>query len=131
MIKPAVACARRGLPVLLAGCLAFAASAVPAPAQAQISRDDAARRIESDYNVQVLRVRPGDIDGRAVWLVTVMNPGGDYNEAFGVTTLALDQADGTLVPAFRHGPTGARGLDDSVDTRIDRRPSSMQSGPWR
>ena len=131
LIKPGVARARRGPPVLLAGCLALVVFVAAGPAWAQISREEAASRIESDYDVQVLRVRAGDIDGRAVWLVTVMNPGGDFNEAFQVTTLAVDSTDGSLVPAFRHGPTGARGGGDAVDMQIDRRPSAMQSGPWR
>ena len=44
---------------------------------------------------------PSRYDGRAVFLVTVMNPGGDFNEAFQVTTLAVDVETGKLVSGYR------------------------------
>jgi hypothetical protein len=131
LIRAIAACARGGLHVALAGCLAIGFLAAAGSALAEISQDQAARKIASDYNVKVLRVKPGKIDGRAVWLVTVMNPGGNYNEAFQVTTLAVDQADGRLVPSFRNGPSETEGAAGAVDTQIDRRPSVMRSGPWR
>ena len=131
MITAVAAWARGGLRVALAGCLACGIFAVADPALAEISQDQAARQIASDYNVKVLRVKPGRIDGRAVWLVTVMNPGGNYNEAFQVSTLAVDQADGHLVPSFRNGPGETEGAAGAVDTQIDRRPTVMRSGPWR
>ena len=117
------------------GCLGLVAAAltlaVAVPAQAQVSRDQAAARIASDYGVEVLRVRPGQIHGKAVWLVTVMQPGGAYNTAFQVTTLAVDQASGDLVPAFRQGPSGAVGNATPRDIRTDRRPDASRSGTWR
>lgn len=131
MIRDVAARARGGLRVALAGCLACGILAVANPALAEISQDQAARQIASDYNVKVLRVKPGRIDGRAVWLVTVMNPGGNYNEAFQVSTLAVDQANGRLVPSFRNGPSETEGAAGAVDTQIDRRPTVMRSGPWR
>lgn len=118
--------------VAAALCLAVAVPAqAQAQAQTQVSRDQAAAGIASDYGVEVLRVEPGEIDGQAVWLVTVMKPGGAYNTAFQVTTLAVDRASGDLVPAFRHGPSGARGTADPRGMRIDRRPDAARSGKWR
>lgn len=102
-----------------------------APARAQVDRDQAAANIARDYDVEVLRVRPGEIDDMPVWFVTVIRPGGNFNTAFQVTTLAVDQASGELVPAFRHGPNGALGTASPVDTRSDIRPDSSRSGTWR
>ena len=85
--------------VLAALCLLLLAG----PAQAQVTADMAKRQIEEAYGVEVLKVREGELDGRAVWLVTVMNPGGDFNEAFMVTTLAVDRETGQLVSTFRAG----------------------------
>lgn len=89
--------------LLLAAALAVTG---PAPATAAVTEAEAAKSVAEAYDVRVLRVREGRIDGREVWLVTVMNPGGDFNEAFMVTTLAVDRQTGELVPAFRHGPSG-------------------------
>jgi hypothetical protein len=119
------ACFALALAGLVSGTLAVA------PARAQIDKDQAAANIARDFDVEILRVRPGEIDGTQVWFVTVIRPGGNYNTAFQVTTLAVDQASGELVPAFRHGPNGAVGTASPVDTRIDRRPDSSRSGTWR
>lgn len=100
-------------------------------ALAQVSQDQAAAGIAEEYGVEVLRVRPGEIDGKPVWLITVMQPGGTYNTAFQVTTLAVDQASGDLVPAFRQGPSGAVGNATPRDIRTDRRPDASRSGTWR
>jgi hypothetical protein len=82
------------LAAALAGAvLLFAGSA----AQAQVSESEARQMIEGSYPVQVLKVTEGEVDGQAVWLLTVMNDGGDFNEAFQVNTLAISKADGTLV----------------------------------
>ncbi|MFQ5773284.1 MAG: hypothetical protein ACE5GS_02090 [Kiloniellaceae bacterium] len=116
----------------LGGMLLVGAGLVaPRPVAAQVTSDAAAARIRADYNVKVLRVRPGEVAGAPVWLVTVMKPGGDSNDAFQVTTLAVDQATGKLVPAFRHGPQGPVGTAESVRTQVDKRPSVMRSGAWR
>ena len=113
-----------------AALLAFALAAATRPAAALTG--EAAARIEADYGVKALRVRPGTIDGTAVWLVTVMKPGRDSNDAFQVTTLAVDRATGALVPTFRqgvHGPARPRGTSPST---IEQRPSVLGSGdPWR
>lgn len=113
----------------LSGALALGAMAHPAAA---LSDDEAAAQVEAQYGVEVLRVRADTIDGTAVWLITVMKPGGDSNDAFQVTTLAMDQATGRLVPAFRHGPSGPAQPDGAGNTQIDRRPDLLRSGDvWR
>ena len=82
--------------------------ALPAAPAAALTADEVRQLISTDFGVRVLKVRPGRFDGRAVFLVTVMNPGGDFNEAFQVTVLAVDAATGKLISAFRHLPSGLR-----------------------
>jgi hypothetical protein len=89
--------------------LLLAAAVVPAAAPAAwaaVSGEAAGKQLAERYDVQVLKVRDGDIGGRKVWLVTVMKPGGNSNGAFQVHVLAVDQASGELVPSFRHLPDG-------------------------
>jgi hypothetical protein len=96
------------------------------PAQAQVSSDGAAQKVARAFDVDVLRVKPGMTDGREVWLVTVMNPAGDFNEAFQVSVLAVDKITGALVPSFRHGPSGYAAPDGVGATRSDRRPDLLR-----
>ncbi len=78
---------------------------VPA-AQAAVSQEAAAKSIAERYGVQVLKVRAGERSGRKVWLVTVMQPGGNSNGAFQVHLLAVDQESGELVSSFQHQTSG-------------------------
>jgi len=117
---------------VIAMAMVAVATWVPTPAAAAVSSDEAARKVAEQYSVKVLRVRAAVLDSTPVWLVTVMTPGGNNNDAFQVTTLAVDQESGKLVPAFRHGASGfslpegqARG------TRLEQRPEAMRSGAWR
>ena len=116
--------------LFLAFWLAAGLGLAPKPALAQVSADQAAVRIGSEFGVEVLRVSAGSIDGIEVWLVTVMNPKGDSNAAFQVTTLAVDKVTGDLVPAFRHGPSGTT-ADWTVRLQSDRRPEAPRSPTWR
>lgn len=76
------------------------------PALAAVSEAEAAKLIAERYAVEVLRVRAGEQDGRRVWLVTVMQPGGNRNSAFQVHVLAVDRESGELVPSFQHHSSG-------------------------
>ncbi len=114
-----------------AALLAFALGAATRPAAA-LTGEEAAARIEADYGVKALRVRPGKIDGTAVWLVTVMKPGRDSNDAFQVTILAVDRTTGALVPAFRHEPSGPARLPGTSPSMIEQRPGVLRTGDvWR
>ena len=84
----------------------FSVLVAPVHVAAAVTESEAVRMIEETYDVEVLRARAGEIEGRQVWLLTVMNQGGDFNTAFQVNILAVDQDTGKLVPAFRHGPSG-------------------------
>lgn len=98
---------RRRLTALAACILLAAALPAAAPsAWAAVSAEAAGKQVAERYAVEVLKVRPGEIGGRAVWMVTVMVPGGNSNSAFQVHQLAVDQESGELVPSFRHHTEG-------------------------
>src|SRR3546814_2665178 len=91
---------RHRLSAVITAGLLFAAVAVPT-ALAEVSAEAAATQIGELYGVEVLKVQPGEIDGRKVWLLTVMQPAGSGNSSFQVHRLAVDRANGALVPSFR------------------------------
>ena len=64
------------------------------------------QQIAQRYGVQVLRADRELLDGKPVYRMVVMNPGGDFNEAYAVHTLVVDAASGALVPQFEHLPAG-------------------------
>ncbi len=115
--------------VTLAAVLALGAAS---GAAAQVGQDAAAEKIAETYGVEVLKVREGEIDGEAVWLVTVMEPGGDRNNAFRVTTVPVSKQTGDLVSVFRHGSSGYTLPDgESGVPRSANQPLNMQQGIWR
>ena len=87
--------------VVVGGGILFAA-----PAGAAMSADEVAAVIAEAYGVTVLRVVAMEEDGRSVFRVTIMNPGGDFDEAFQVNTLLVDAETGKLVSAVRHRTSG-------------------------
>ncbi|HEX9789621.1 MAG TPA: hypothetical protein VGA60_03070 [Kiloniellales bacterium] len=118
--------------LMLAMGLAVFAALMPVPSQAAVTSEEAARMVAEQFSVKVLRVRAAVLDSTPVWLITVMNAGGNNNDAFQVNTLAVDQDSGELIPSFRHGASGydLPGVHDR-STRIERRPESSRSGAWR
>lgn len=88
--------------------------------------------IERTYNVRVLKMRPGNVAGRRAFIATVMNPGGDFNEAFQVNTLAIDAATGKLISGFRHRPSGLiANQSPSYRTGRQSADSFRQGFSWR
>ncbi len=106
--------------------------ALPAAPAAALTADEVRQRISTEFGVRVLKVRPGRLDGRSVFLVTVMNPGGDFNEAFQVTVLAVDAVTGKLVPAFRHLASGLR-VNQAPSRETNRQPADTfrRGRSWR
>ena len=123
---------RMRMTMALAMGLAVCAAFVADPSQAAVSSEEAGRKVAAQFSVEVLRVRAAVLDSTPVWLVTVMTPGGDNNDAFQVNTLAVDQDSGALIPSFRHGTSGYD-LPGTLDrsTRIEQRPEASRSGAWR
>ncbi len=93
-------------PLAVAAALLVASIGVPSAADAQVTAQQASRQFAETYGVQVLKVRTGEIGGKRVHLLTVMNPKGDFNEAFQVTTVAVDADTGKLIAGFRHRASG-------------------------
>ncbi|MCG8545059.1 MAG: hypothetical protein MJE12_12720 [Alphaproteobacteria bacterium] len=111
-------CLVAGLVMLGAGLILHPASAAEGKSKEAVSAS-----IAKDYGVQVLRIVEAEHDGMPIFLVTVMNPGGDSNAAFQVTTLAVERATGKLVSQYRSTPTGQ--VHSGAPTRI---PSADGSG---
>ena len=93
---------------VLGAVLVIASVFVPRPAMAAMTEIQVRAKIIAEFGVGVLKVRRSQYDGRAVFLVTVMNPGGDFNEAFQITTLAVDVETGKLISGYRHLSSGLR-----------------------
>ena len=81
------------------------------PAHAQMTERQIIAKIEGNFGVKVLNVQAAKNIGENVLAVTVMNPPGNFNEAFQINTLAVDKRSGNLVPVeaqtkqgYRHGP---------------------------
>jgi hypothetical protein len=91
----------RFMTALTAAVFAIAAAAAQTPGEKQI-----AERIAKEYGVQILKVAKGEEDGKPVLYLTVMNEPGNYNNAFQVSTLAVDPATGDLISQYRTTPTG-------------------------
>ena len=102
------------------------------PAAAAMSAAEVKAKVVEAYGVEVLKVRRAALDGRQVFLVTMMNPGGDFNEAFQVSTIAFDVDSGEPVSGFRHRPSGID-ANQAPSYRADRQPANvLQSGVlWR
>ena len=92
----------------LATALGGAIVSLAAPAGAEMSVDAVIQKIEADSAVTVLRVKPMTDGGRRVFAVTVMNPGGDFNEAFQVNTIVVDAETGQPIIQYRQGSGGLR-----------------------
>ena len=95
---------------------------VAAPSMAMaLTPEEAARKVAETYGVEVLRVREVEEDGRRLYLLTVMLPGGDRNDAFQVGTLTVDAdtAGGEGAGAHRRPPEGANIREALTGTRPD------------
>jgi hypothetical protein len=103
---------------LLTAALMFGA----APARA-LSADAIAAALAERFGVKVLRVTPIERDGKQLLAVVVMHPGGNFNEAFTVTTLIADAETGELVPQFRAENSGYQ-----LPQAANRQPPSDDGG---
>jgi hypothetical protein len=86
-------------------------AATPMPkAAASFGGDRIAQRLAGElsrrYGVQVLSAQRERRDGKPVYRMVVMNPGGDFNSAFAVHTLVVDAATGQLVSQFQNETSG-------------------------
>lgn len=90
----------------LVALLAVAAALFGAPPAFAKSPEAAAAALAERFAVKVLRVIPFERDGKQFYDVVVMNPGGNFDDAFKVTTLVVDAETGDLVAQFRTQNSG-------------------------
>ncbi len=88
-----------------------------APAGAALSADQVKRQVETRYGVTVLRIKPVTEQGRSAFAVTIMNPGGAFNEAFQVNTIVIDAETGRPIIQYRQGPGGLKPAAPPVSSR--------------
>ena len=106
--------------LILAAAILAAVNLILQGQAAALSKEEAERKVAEDFGVEVLakHTRAGEIEGRAVWLLTVMNPGGTFNEA---PILAEMVAAGELPPVedLRRRPLGLADLFPLRSGRAD------------
>ena len=73
----------------------------PAPRAPALAEREIATRIAERLGVEVLEVRSVELDGAPAYAVKVMNPGGNSNAAFRVSTLLVDGDSGTVLGQVR------------------------------
>jgi ribosomal protein L23 len=95
--------AGRVLALLVAVAMGYLALA---PSALAVTRTEVKAMIEKRFGVEVLRIKEISADGQEAYAVTVMNPGGNFNEAFQVNTIVVDRKTGRLIPQFRHRAAG-------------------------
>ncbi len=112
----------RRLAVLLISAAVGGAVFGAAPGRA-LSPDAVAVSLAQRFYVKILRVTPIERDGKNLFAVVVMNPGGNFNEAFKVTTLVVDAETGDLVAQFRDEDSGYH-----LPPAANRQPPADESG---
>jgi hypothetical protein len=76
----------------------------PAP---RLSEDQVRARLQDELGVDVLDLRTVEVDGRPGYAAKVMNPPGNYNAAFLVSTLLVDGDTGQVLGEMRPQPSVA------------------------
>lgn len=94
-------------------------AAMPAGAS---SPSEIERRIEAKLAVEVLDVRPAELEGRPVYAVRVMNPPGDTNSALMVGTLVIDGESGDVLGRAQAFPTFSEGVPLVRNPEVDSGP---------
>jgi hypothetical protein len=88
-----------------------------------LSPEAVAGAVAQRFGVTVLRVAPIERDGKPLYSVVVMNPGGNFNEAFKATILVVDPETGELVPQFHQENSGY-----DLPASADRQPPADDRG---
>ena len=106
------------------------AGATPRDAFGAMSAQQARASIEQQYGVKVLKITNTRFAGKAVFLLTIMSPGGDTNSAFQVNTLAVDPDTGRLVSGFRHRRSGYDYVGGDGSNETNRQPTGVLRQGW-
>jgi hypothetical protein len=78
------------------------AEQVPTP---ELSEDQVRSRLQDELGVEVVGLRVVEVEGRPAYAVKVMNPPGNYNAAFLVSTLLIDGETGEILAQSPGRPT--------------------------
>lgn len=107
--------------------------AIPANVRAQslMSEADARQAIMDRYGVDVLRIAEAERGGVPVFIMKVMNPAGNYNEAFQVNVLVMNRRNGELMPQFQHGVSGVTFPGDGPRQVDDDSGPALREGTFR
>lgn len=81
---------------------------VEPPAAAALPEQQIAKRVAEQLGVQVLKVTPTDAKDPPTYAVRVMNPPGNDNAAFLVSTLLVDATTGAILGEARPVPSAAQ-----------------------
>lgn len=101
-----------------------AESAAQAP-QPELGEEEIRAIVSESLGVEVLRVEVVEHEGAPAYAITVMNPGGNRNDAFRVATLLFDGASGSLLGQQSPAPRSA-----APDLSTAATPSGFEgSGP--
>ncbi len=110
--------------IAAAAVFGAALASVASPAEAALSADQVKRQVETRYGVTVLRIKPVTEQGRSAYAVTIMNPGGAFNEAFQVNTLVIDAETGRPIIQYRQGTRGVQPAAPPISSRTRPNTSS-------
>jgi hypothetical protein len=83
-------------------------AAAPEAAAAVLPEDRIAKQVAEKLGVQVLKVTATDAKDPPTYAVRVMNPPGNDNSAFVVSTLLVDAATGAILGQVHPVPSAAR-----------------------
>lgn len=83
------------------------AQSEPPALQPDLGEDEMRAIVRESLGVEILRVEVVERDGEPAYAITVMNPGGDQNDAFRVATLLFDGATGGLLGQQSAAPRAA------------------------
>jgi hypothetical protein len=89
----------------------------------ELGEDEIRAIVRQSLGVEILRVEVVEHEGAPAYAITVMNPGGDRNDAFRVATLLFDGATGSLLGQQSPAPRTAAPELSTAPT-----PSGFESG---
>jgi len=116
---------------LFASLVTAIVSLPAADAGAAMSADQISAQVANEFGVEVLGVRPDTVHGKAVFIVRVMFPGGNFNTAFQVNSWVVDADTGKRISQFRHLSSGHE-LSGGYRSHPNRQPADALRGHvWR
>jgi len=103
----------------LIACLSTLAllSLWPHLASAQVTQDQVKRQLQEAYGVSILRIQIIENRGKSAFAVTMMNPPGNFNEAYQVSTIVIDRKTGKPMSQYFEETNGVHLAAPPVEQR--------------